>query len=152
MNTIKTDIIPYSEVHEQLPLLLEKLLGADKYLLSELTRGRIEKILGTKSAVPGVYLMSQIDDDMPVYVGRSKNLAQRIGTDHRAIQKTQATLALRLWKQGIEEISCMKTAREYMYKRYNVRMLPINNVYTRTIFEVYAAMNLCTEQNSFMEH
>ena len=101
MNTIKTDIIPYSEVHEQLPLLLEKLLGADKHLLSELTKGKIEKLIGTKSAVPGVYLMSQIDDDMPVYVGRSKNLAQRIGTDHRAIQKTQATLAQRLWKQGL---------------------------------------------------
>lgn len=26
MNTISTDIIPYSDVHEQLPLLLEKLL------------------------------------------------------------------------------------------------------------------------------
>ncbi|KKO55129.1 hypothetical protein [Paenibacillus sp. DMB20] len=55
MKTIKTDIIPYTEVQEQLPLLLEKLLSADKYLLSELTRGKIDIILGTKQAVPGVF-------------------------------------------------------------------------------------------------
>ncbi|WEK52925.1 MAG: hypothetical protein P0Y55_09950 [Candidatus Cohnella colombiensis] len=152
MNSIDKKSISYNDVHIQLPVLLEKLLSAEKYPLRTLTRGKIEKILGSEDAVPGVYLMSDIEDDTPVYVGRSKTLAQRIGTDHRAIQKTQATLGLRLWKQDIEGILCMKTAREYMYRRFNVRMLPIENEYFRTIFEVYAAMNLCTEHNSFMEH
>lgn len=152
MNSIDKKSISYNDVHNQLPALLEKLLSAEKYPLRTLTRGKINKILVSEEAIPGVYLMSEIENDTPVYVGRSKTLAQRIGTDHRAIQKTQATLGLRLWKQGIEGILCMKTAREYMYRRFNVRMLPIENEYVRTIFEVYAAMNLCTEHNSFMEH
>lgn len=148
------DMIPtsYEKVHSQLPELLEKLISAEKFPLETLTKGRIEQILGTKQAVPGVYLMTDIKDDTPVYVGRSKTLAQRIGTDHRAIQRTQATLGLRLWKHGIEGITCMVTARKYMFQRFNVRMLPIEDVYIRTIFEVYAAMKLNTKHNSFMEH
>jgi hypothetical protein len=155
MNNLESNdekIISYEEVHNQLPILLHKLLSAVKYPLSEITKGKIEKILETKEAVPGVYLMSEILGDTPVYVGRSKTLAQRIGTDHRAIQKEMATLGYRLSKQGIEGISCMKTAREYMYQRFNVRMLPIEDVYVRTIFEVYAAMSLKTMHNSFLEH
>lgn len=146
--------ISYLEINDQLPVLLQELLSANMYPLKNLTQGKIEKILGSKEAVPGVYLMSEIEDDTHVYVGRSKTLAQRIGTDHRAAQKTQATLGLKLWKQGIEGISCMKTAREYMYSRFSVRMLPIEDVYVRTIFEVYAAMSLGTiiRYNSFMEH
>lgn len=144
--------ITYDSIHSQLPNLLEKLLCADKFPLKTLTKGKIEQILGTKRAVSGVYLFTEIEDGIPVYVGRSKTLAQRIGTDHRAIQKTQATLGLRLWKYGIEGISCMNTSRNYMYQRFNVSMLPIEDVYVRTIFEVYAAMNLNTLHNSFMEH
>jgi len=146
--------VSYEEVHSQLPVLLEKLINAEKFPLETLTKGKIEKILGEKQAVPGVYLITEIKGGIPVYVGRSKTLAQRIGTDHRAIQTTQATLGLRLWKHGIEGISCMKTARDYMYHRFNVSMLPIEDVYVRTIFEVYAAMSLGTTNwyNSFMEH
>lgn len=146
--------ISYDDLHKKLPILLEELVNAKNYPLRTLTKGRIEEVMGTKQAVPGVYLISEIVDDTHVYVGRSKTLAQRIGTDHRATQKTQATLGLRLWKQGVEGISCMKTAREYMYQQFNVRILPIEDVYVRTIFEVYAAMNLRTidKYNSFMEH
>lgn len=155
MNNLKSSFekrISYDEVHSQLPVLLKKIVSAEKFPLRTLTKGKIEQILGTKQAVPGVYLISEIEDDTPLYIGRSKTLAQRIGTDHRAIQKTQATLGLRLLKHGIAGVSCMTTAREYMYQQFNVRMLPIENVYVRTIFEVYAAMNLNTVHNSFMEH
>lgn len=133
-------------------MLLKNLIAAERYPINTLTKGKIERILGTKERVAGVYLISEIDTDTPVYVGRSKTLAQRIGTDHRAIQKTQATLGFRLWKQGVEGISCMSTARDYMYMRFNVRIFPVEDVFVRTIFEVYAAMNLKAIQNSFLEH
>jgi len=146
--------ILYHEINKKLPELLADLLSSDKYPLKTLTKGEIQKILGKKKAVSGVYLMSEVDDDTAVYVGRSKNLAQRIGVDHRAIQKSQSTLGLRLWKQGIEGISCMKTSREYMYQRFNVRFLPIEDVYLRTVFEFFASIILDTtsKYNSFMEH
>ncbi|WP_197186360.1 hypothetical protein [Brevibacillus agri] len=82
----------------------------------------------------------------------SKTLAQRIGVDHRATQKTQSTLGYKLTTLNINGVVCIKTARAYMYDKFFVRMLPIEDEYTRTIFEVYAAMKLKTKYNSFMEH
>jgi hypothetical protein len=145
-------MIRYEKVNESLPTLLTELLNQPKYPLATLTKGKIETILNTKTPTAGVYLFSEIETDTPVYIGRSKTLAQRIGTDHRAIQKAQATLGLRLWKHGIDGVLCMNTAREYMYMRFNVRILTVEDVYVRTIFEVYAAMNLDTIYNSFLEH
>jgi hypothetical protein len=132
--------------------LLQAILSKDKHLISTLTKAKIEGLLVTKKPVAGVYLISESNGDIPVYVGRSRTLAQRIGTDHRAIQKTQATLCYKLTTLNIPDIICMVTAREYMYKNFNVRILPISDEHTRTIFEVYVSMKLATKYNSFLEH
>lgn len=87
-----------------------------------------------------------------VYIGRSKTLAQRIGTDLRALQETQATLTYKLMNSKLPEISNMSEARDYMYNNYTVKMLPLDSEHTRAIFQVFVSMKYRTEFNSFMEH
>lgn len=143
--------LTYEEIHEQLPDLFQQLESKEPENLSLLTKGYIcSKLDGSKA---GVYLISEIQSNKPIYVGRSKKLDQRIGKDHRAIQKSQATLSYQLWQKAMPGIIDMKTAREYMFNNYQVRMLPIEDEYVRTIFEVYAALMLNTVRfNSFLEH
>lgn len=143
----------YDKIQEQLPILLEQLKQAPAYDLVKLTKGEINRILDTKDDVPGVYLISDKNTNEYIYVGRSSKLAQRIGKDHRAIEPSQATLTRRIRDIGMPEVACMQTARLYIYNNYNVRMIEIQDVYTRVIFEVYAALALNTgKHNSFLEH
>jgi hypothetical protein len=145
-------MITFEEINQSLPVLLEALVNSDKNFISTLTRAKIEGILETRTPVAGVYLISESNGDIPVYVGRSGSLAQRIGKDHRATQQKQATLGYKLTTLKIPDVICMLTAREYMYKTFNFRMLPVPDEHTRTIFEIYASMKLATKYNSFMEH
>ncbi|GED33480.1 hypothetical protein P9G84_10075 [Brevibacillus centrosporus] len=145
-------MIAYEDINKKLPELLDQLLQQEKHPIATLTKAKIETVLDSKLPVAGVYLISEGEGDIPVYVGRSRTLAQRIGTDHRATQRTQATLAYKLTTLNIPGITCMISARQYMYQNYKVRILPIEDVYTRTIFEVYASMKLETKHNSFLEH
>lgn len=142
----------FNKIIDLLPVLLEQLVNKQSYPIKSLTKSKIESILGQREPVAGVYLISCIQDNLPVYVGRSKTLAQRIGIDHRALQKTQASLAYKLTTLGRWGITNMAEAREYMFSNFHVRMIPIGDEYTRTIFEVYASMTLNTKYNSFMEH
>lgn len=148
--------ISYADINQQLPILLNDLVSATPYNLEYLTSGTITSIFKSQNHpvgdVPGVYLISTILEDTPLYVGRSKKLAQRIGKDHRATVKSQATFSHRVLKSNIAGVTCMTTARTHIYNNFHIRMIAIEDVYTRTIFEVYAAMQLSTPHNSFMEH
>lgn len=141
----------FEQICEILPGLLSGLTGATSYSIKDLTEGKIRTILKNREPVAGVYLMTDANDQ-PIYIGRSRNLAQRIGTDHRAKEKTQATLAYKLTKKGILGVVTMSDARHYMYKNFRVRMIEIDSEYARTIFEVYASMKLQTIYNTFVEH
>ncbi|PAB61347.1 hypothetical protein [Anaeromicrobium sediminis] len=142
-------MITFQNIIEQLPGLLDGLLNSTEYRFEDLTEGKIKKILESQNAVAGVYIM--YDKQQPVYIGRSKTLAQRIGTDQRSIQESQATVASKLVKLGLENINTMSEARDYMYRNYTIKIIRIDDEYVRTIFQVYSSMLLNTKYNNFLE-
>lgn len=140
----------FESIVQELPNYLSQLLQQKANSLKDLTEGKIKRLLGTDSDIPGIYLI--YNQEKPVYIGRSAHLAQRVGKDHRALEETQATLTYRLVRSGLPEITSMKQARDYMFRNFKVKILPVNDEYMRTIFEVYASLKLNTPYNKFMEH
>lgn len=130
--------------------LIKELRNSTYYPLSDLTNGKIQTILGSKNNIAGVYAISIEKPENIVYVGRSKNLAVRIGTDHRALQSSQANFTKFLLDEF--KLKSMKEARNLLYKKGWVRFLRIDNVIERAILEIYAAVTFGTKYNSFMEH
>jgi len=139
----------FEHIVESLPSLLQQLLDKKTYSLKDLTEGKINDYFSTMDPVQGVYVV--LDKGDPVYIGRSKTLAQRIGTDLRATQKSQATLTYKLIKQEKLNLTTMLEARDYIYKNCTVKMLPVDCMYTRAVFVIYASMKLKTIYNSFLE-
>jgi predicted GIY-YIG superfamily endonuclease len=140
----------FNEIIVTLPDKLNLIKSSKKYDLRGLPKSSISKIFNNRKPVPGVYVM--YDKDVPVYVGRSRNLAQRIGLDHRAKQKTQATMTYKLVSHiDYPEIDNMDSGREYLFNNYTVSMIQIDCEYERAIFEIYAAMTLNCKHNSFRE-
>lgn len=90
-----------------------------------------------------------------LYVGRSRNLATRIGVDLRATSREQATISYKLTtlKDDYPDLETIRDAREYMYKHYSVQMIKVPDENERAIFQIYAAMKLGTINvfNSFRE-
>jgi hypothetical protein len=148
--------IAYAEIYNGLPNKLDQLLTAPKFPIRDLTEGKIKKIFGEDSSqIEGVFLVTNNNDNKPLFVGRSGNLAQRIGTDLRATTREQATLSykLTLLKDRFPSLESIKDAREYMYQHYSVQMIRIDDENERAVFQIYAAMELGTieEFNSFRE-
>lgn len=143
------EILTFDEIVTHFPQLYEQLMNSQKYNFGELTRGNINTILKTdnKNPISGVYLISDTQN-APLYVGRSRNLAQRIGTDHRSVDKNLANLTNKI---AVENNISLHEARGYMYGDFEVQLIRIENDYARTLFEVYAAMKLQTPYNSFRE-
>lgn len=143
-------MLTFEEIVKELPNYLNQLLQQKANSLKDLTEGKIKRQLETDSDIPGIYLM--FDQEKPVYVGRSAHLAQRVGKDHRSLEKTQATLTYRLVKSRLPNITSLEQARDYMFQNFKVKILPVKDEYIRTIFEVYASLKLNTPYNEFMEH
>lgn len=141
---MKTD-----EIIRQLPLLMGRLLKAKSHNLEQLTKKTIEKILGKKKC-SGVYAISMDTPDNIVYIGRSKNLIVRLGTDHRATQKNQATLTNAVMKEY--KMPSMVAARKKLYSAGWVRFIEVDDVTTRALLEIYVATELETKFNTFIEH
>ena len=139
----------FESIVNQLPLYLDNLLEQKEYSFAELTERKIKDFFGTTNPVSGVFLM--IENDVPVYIGRSRTLAQRIGVDLRSIQKSQATLTYKLLISGQHNFTTMDQVREYMYNHFTVKMINLEDEYDRTIFQIYASMKLKTKYNSFLE-
>ncbi|AND39529.1 GIY-YIG nuclease family protein [Cytobacillus oceanisediminis] len=137
----------FDDLVKSFPELFEKLTGSDRLNFSTLTKSTIERVFNKKDPIHGIYLISNKSDN-PLYVGRSRNMAVRIGVDHRAIQKAQANLTYKIAKE--KNITPVE-ARSFMYENFFVRMIEIDNEYARTLFEVYVAMKLQTPYNSFRE-
>lgn len=137
----------FDEIVKTFPDLFEKLVNNKKFNFGTLTCNTINLHFKRKEPVSGVYLMTDKDNN-PMYVGRSRHIAQRIGTDHRSTQKSQANLTHKYAK--LNSISVLD-ARGYMFENYYVQMVEIENEHARTLFEVYAAMKLNTPFNSFRE-
>ena len=141
-----------SEILKRLPVLLEVLSKSTPYELEDLTPSVVSKIMGvtSKAKCGGVYLFSERESSVPVYVGRSKNLAQRLGTQHRGLECNQAKLTAELKIKY--EMRNMQDARQYLYDNYVVRILPEQDIIIRAILEIYIATVYDTEHNSFLEY
>lgn len=139
----------FENIANLLPLYLEKLLTQKEYCFADLTESKIKDHFCTNNPVSGVFVM--IEKGEPVYIGRSRTLAQRIGVDLRSIQKSQATLTYKLMKSDLLGFKTMEETRDYMYKHFTIKMLKLEDEYERAIFQIYASMRLETKYNSFME-
>ena len=131
----------------RLPLLLEALRNSPPQEIRYLTGNRIVQLLECEQ---GMYLFSRKADDAPVYVGRSAILPQRVGLNHRSTQENQAAVTKAI--KDKYDLATMEEAREHLYENYVVRLLGEWDTTTRALLEIYAAMHLDTEFNSFLEH
>jgi len=139
----------FSDYVGTLPILFRQLVESPKYKIDTFTEGRIKEILGESTPVKGVYLM--YDKEVPMYVGRSKTLAQKIGTDERSLGKMQATVSKKIVKEESNDFSTMKEARNYLFNNYSVKFIKIDDEILRAMFVIYVATELSTSFNSFME-
>ena len=135
---------------EELPLLFKKLLDSPSYKINGLTEGRMKEILGESSPVKGVYIM--YDNEAAMYVGRSRTLAQKIGTDERSLGKIQATVSKKIMNYEESTFSTMEEAREYLFNNYRVKFIKIDDEILRALLVIYVATELKTPFNNFMEH
>ncbi|MDQ0208947.1 GIY-YIG nuclease family protein [Alkalicoccobacillus murimartini] len=139
----------FDDIVESFPSLLEQLVDSDKHNFKALTEGYIKNVFNRRHPVAGVYIMTDAEDN-PLYIGRSRNLAQRIGVDHRSTQKTQANFTHKFAKNSGLDVHA---AREVLFKTLFVRFVEIEQPEARAIFEIYATMKMKTDvYNSFIEH
>jgi hypothetical protein len=146
----------FNDFIKELPNLLNKLINSPSYDFKTLTEGRIKEMLGESLPVEGVYLM--YDKDKVQYIGRSRTLAQRVGTDERSLGENQATVSKKIREQmgrntgSKEELKdALEEARQYMYRNYTVKFLRIDDEVLRALFQLYAATELQAPFNSFLE-
>lgn len=120
------------------PGLCRSLVLQQQFDLRNLTSGQIPDS-------GGVYLFSKVDDDTPLYVGRTSRLSLRVGTDHRSIDENLAPLTARI--KSLPNIHTMEEAREYLYENCRVRMLVEPDRRVRAILETYVILKLNPEFN-----
>lgn len=137
----------FESIVDLLPLYLERLFAQKEYCLADLTEGKIKDHFNTRTPISGVFVMFEKGE--PVYIGRSRTLAQRIGIDLRSTQKTQATLTYKL--MNLLNFETMEETRTYVFKHFTIKMLQLEDEYERAVFQIYASMKLETKYNSFME-
>lgn len=134
---------------DKLPKLLKQLIESKSYPIKDLTEWTIKDLLGESNPVQGIYLM--LDKEIPMYVGRSKTLAQKIGTDERSLGEMQATVSKKIMKSSGNNFSTMKDSRNYLYKNYSVKFIRIDDEILRAMLVIYVATELKTPFNSFLE-
>ncbi len=137
----------------RMPILLEALINSTPYGLGNLTQQSIRKLLKVGGSVGGVYLFSSKEETKHLYVGRSANLAQRVGENHRSTAPNRATVSKSvLNSDDYPGVKTMEEARKFLYEKCVVRLMIEEDVCSRAIFEVYTSMVLKTPFNNFIEH
>jgi hypothetical protein len=149
-------MLKFDEIYRRLPNLLNELINVPSYPIRDLTEGALKRLLGDNSQpIAGVFLITDHTKNRAIFVGRSRNMAQRIGVDLRATTKEQATISYKLTtlKNEYPELETIRGAREFMYKNYSVQMIKVADENERAILQIYAAMELGTTGvfNSFRE-
>lgn len=115
---------------------------------------------------PGIYLF--VDKGTPIYVGQSRNLRARLANHCRPSGgHTSASLAFNIAKAKYKGKDLPKTRAEIQahpgferrftvakasLNRMEVRWIEVDSPELRTVLEVYVAVLLNTEYNSFETH
>lgn len=142
MNVRPQAELTFEEIVIRLPKLLEQILHSPKYHYGSLSQKGIEQLFNKEDKyLKGVYLFSDSVGNY-LYVGLSKTMGQRVGTDHK---KKDANFLNRLIVQTGFTAAEVKA---HMLEDFNVQMIEIENEYTRKLFEVYVMMKLNTPFNS----
>lgn len=131
---------------EELPVLFQELIKLPSYKIENLTEGQMKEKLGQSEPTKGVYIM--YDKNTPMYVGSSKTLAQKIGEDERAKDKSTISKKIFDFDQNILSID---VARNHLFENYTVKFMRIDDDILRAIFVIYLVTKLETPFNSFME-
>ena len=140
------------QILKRLPKLLDKLRNAEPHDMTHLTPRRVVEYLQEQrdSSEAGVYAFFCKVDDMPVYVGRTATLWQRLGSQHRSTLENQAALTKAIKdKLGLKN---MKEARELLFSDYQVRFIAEPDVAARAMLEIFASISWSTEFDRFIEH
>ena len=141
----------FEDATKEIQSLYNRLVLEEKeYPLDELTEGSIKDILGSQLPIAGNFLL--YEDGKSVYVGRSRDLAQRIGTDLRALGKNQANITKKLLDEFPDRFTDMKQARRYFFQHFTIKILKVDNEYIRALLQIYISMELNTKYNTFIEH
>ncbi len=143
----------YDQISQRLPKLANKLRNAKRHPILNLTEGVIRGTLKSPKndgAIPGLYGFSKKGSNKFEYIGRTKDLARRIGSDHRSKERNKAAFTYIL-KRERNSRGTMQSAREQFLGNYDVRFIPESDIGVRAVFEVYATLKWRTK-NALIEH
>jgi len=102
--------------------------------------------------IPGVYLITAMLDgsEQPYYIGRSKNLRQRLYNNHLMGPRSNARLKKYLIDSG--ECSDMKNAKEFIRQNCLARWIEESDTRKRGAIEGYATGLLFPKYGIYEEH
>ncbi len=111
----------YAEAKE----LVDQLIKSEKYYFSELKPSSLPKC-------PGVYAIFNMDTGENLYVGRTKNLCQRLYNNHLMGPKTNARLKKYLIDDDeMVDINTMEKAKQFLKDHCYFQLLQIDGVRRR---------------------
>ena len=106
--------------------LAEQFINGKKYMFSEL----VPSDLKDKLAV--VYAIFDKEDGLCLYVGRTKNLRQRLYNNHLMGPKSNARLKKYLTEDETRpDIPTMKEAKQFLKDRCYFQYLPVSDIHER---------------------
>lgn len=157
---------PFKLITDQFPDLLKQLCNAPKKRVSEyFCRGKgivnhLARLVDNNSDFQGIYMF--YEDSIPIYVGISKHVIERLGQQTKSKSHNKASLAIRILQDRHQEefenfqrngFTNEIIARGLDYiQQLEFAFLPISDSNTLYLFEVYAALELDCKYNSFDTH
>ncbi len=115
------DMKKYTEAEE----LVDQLINSEKYFFSELKPSSLPKC-------PGVYAIFNMDTGENLYVGRTKNLCQRLYTNHLMGTTSNARLKKYLIDDGeMADITTTEKAKQFLKDHCYFQLLQIDDVRRR---------------------
>ena len=152
-------MIFFNDIVKQMPTLLDK-LGSMSFVTREYARKKLPK--------EGIYVF--YENSRPIYVGRSKNIANRILNHSRPSSgHNSASFAFLLAKEKAQKngvdvnatrgnlennptFSKLYFEAKERVAKMKIKAVEINDHETQAIFEIYASKKLNTQYNNFATH
>lgn len=102
--------------------------------------------------IPGVYLITAVIDgsEQPYYIGRSKNLRQRLYNNH--LMGPRSNARLKKYLVDFEECSDMKEAKDFIRQNCLARWIAESDTRKRGAIEGYVTGLLFPKYGIYEEH
>lgn len=165
------DDCPYTfkELTERMPALMEQMKQAIRQArpMSDFARRRkgaitIARELGRQADFAGCYVF--LDNGKPIYTGISRKVISRVRMHTQGPDDAQSTLAYKMTckahphsmtrKQAMRDDDFLAAYRQILddVKSLDVAFIEVEDTIELHLFEVFCAMALDTEWNSFRTH